>query len=111
MNLKSTILENGATVIDCQLENLDASNVRRFRDAIQPLLKDQTKIVLNMSQLKFVDSSGLGALISCLRDLNGRDGDLKLCEMTRSVRALFELMRMHRVFSIFETQDEAVASF
>ncbi len=111
MNLKSDILENGVTVIDCQLENLDASNVRRFRDTIQPLLKDQTKVVLNMSQLKFVDSSGLGALISCLRDLNGREGDLKLCEMTRSVRALFELMRMHRVFSIFETQDEAVASF
>ncbi|MEN9384689.1 MAG: hypothetical protein RL323_1832 [Pseudomonadota bacterium] len=111
MNLSSSIVGNGVIVIDCQMENLDASNVRSFRDAIQPLMKDQTRVVVNMSQMKFVDSSGLGALISCLREVNGRKGDLKLCSMTRSVRALFELMRMHRVFAIFETQEEAVASF
>ncbi|MFM2263418.1 MAG: hypothetical protein RI959_2094, partial [Pseudomonadota bacterium] len=78
MNLSSSIVGNGVIVIDCQMENLDASNVRSFRDAIQPLMKDQTRVVVNMSQMKFVDSSGLGALISCLREVNGRKGDLKL---------------------------------
>lgn len=111
MNLISTTLEKGIIVIDCQIENLDASNVKSFRDRIQPLIANQNRVVINMSHLKFVDSSGLGALVSCLRIVKGNQGELKLCAMTRSVRALFELMRMHRVFGIFETQNEAVESF
>ena len=111
MNLSSSTVEQGVVVIDCPLENLDASNVKSFRDAIKPLITGQTRVVINMSQMKFVDSSGLGALISCLRDVTGEKGQLKLCAMTRSVRALFELMRMNRVFDIFESQEEAVKSF
>jgi anti-sigma B factor antagonist len=98
-------------VIQAQEDNLDASNVRAFRDGMHELIKDKTRVVLDMSNLKFVDSSGLGALISCLRDMNGRKGDFRLSNMSRSVLALFELMRMHRVFSIHETVDGAVASF
>jgi anti-sigma B factor antagonist len=98
-------------VIQVKEDNLDASNVRAFRDGMQALIKDKTRVVLDMSHLKFVDSSGLGALISCLRDTNGRKGDFRLSNMSRSVLALFELMRMHRVFSIHETAEGAVASF
>jgi anti-sigma B factor antagonist len=58
-----------------------------------------------------VDSSGLGAFISCLRKLNGKGGDLKLCGMSKQVRAVFELVRMHRIFEIFGTTDEAVHAF
>jgi anti-sigma B factor antagonist len=98
-------------VIQIQEDNLDASNVRDFREGMQKLIKDKTRVVLDMSSLKFVDSSGLGALISCLRETNGRKGDFRLSNMSRSVLALFELMRMHRVFSIHETAEGAVASF
>ena len=75
------------------------------------LMQDRARVVLDMAGVKFVDSSGLGALISCLRQANGRKGDLRLCEMSRTVRALFELMRMHRVFNIHDTRADAVASF
>lgn len=98
-------------VIELREDNLDASNVREFRDAMQSLMKDHTRVVLDMSGVRFVDSSGLGALISCLRHVNGRKGDLHLCELSRTVRALFELMRMHRVFHIHEHRAEAVAAF
>lgn len=111
MNLNSNTVAQGVVVIDCPIENLDASNVKTFRESIKPLISGQSRVVLNMSQMKFVDSSGLGALISCLREVNEQKGQLKLCAMTRSVRALFELMRMNRVFDIFETQDEAISSF
>jgi anti-sigma B factor antagonist len=92
-------------------DNLDASNVRDFREEIQSIIKNQTKVVLDMSKMKFVDSSGLGALISCLRDTNGRKGDFRLGAMSRPVLALFELMRMHRVFSIHDSVEGAVSSF
>ena len=98
-------------VVQYQEVNLDASNVRDFRESVRSVIKNQTKVVLDMSKTKFVDSSGLGALISCLRDTNGRKGDFRLCAMSRSVLALFELMRMHRVFSIYDTVDGAVNSF
>jgi len=111
MKINSRTLENGVTVIDCLEENLDASNVRSFRESMQVLMKDKSQVVLNMSQMKFVDSSGLGAMISCLREANSNKGDFKLCAMNRSVRALFELMRLHRVFSMFESEEDAVASF
>lgn len=111
MELKQRTEGDGVIVIECLAENLDASNVRVFRESIQKLLENQLRVVLDMSSLKFVDSSGLGALVSCLRDIHGRKGELYLCSMTRTVRALFELMRMHRVFEIFESVDEAVAAF
>lgn len=111
MELHNRKDENDVLIIEIQEENLDASNVRDFRASMQDLIKDNSRVVLNMERLKFVDSSGLGALIACLRELNARKGDLRLSNMTRSVLALFELMRMHRVFSIHETTQGATASF
>lgn len=111
MKLNDSLRADGVLVIECHESNLDASNVRDFRAAMQGLMREQACIVLDMSRLKFVDSSGLGALIACLRDANSRMGDFRLAAMTASVRALFELMRMHRVFSIHESVDVAAASF
>ena len=111
MELLNQTQGDDVLVIQIQEDNLDASNVRAFREAMQALIKDKTRVVLDISHLKFVDSSGLGALISCLRLLNSGRGDFKLCAMSTTVRALFELMRMHRVFNIHDTRQEAVNSF
>ena len=111
MELKGIMEENDVLVIELREDNLDASNVREFKDAVQAVMHERTKVVLDMSGVKFVDSSGLGALISCLRQLNARRGDFKLCAMSTTVRALFELMRMHRVFNIHETRQEAIKSY
>jgi anti-sigma B factor antagonist len=111
MELTGRIEGTDVLVIELREDNLDASNVRDFRDAVQSLMGERTRVVLDMASVKFVDSSGLGALISCLRQVNGRRGDFRLCEMSRTVRALFELMRMHRVFNIHDTRADAVASF
>lgn len=111
MDLKSSVEDNNTLVIELRTDNLDASNVREFKDAVQALIHEQNRVVLDMSAVKFVDSSGLGALISCLRLLNTRRGDFKLCAMSKPVRALFELMRMHRVFNIYDARTEAVKSF
>jgi anti-sigma B factor antagonist len=111
MELTTQTQGDDILVIQYQEDNLDASNVRDFRESVQNLIKSHTKVVLDMSKMKFVDSSGLGALISCLRDTNARKGDFRLSAMPRSVLALFELMRMHRVFSIHDNVDGAVSSF
>jgi anti-sigma B factor antagonist len=93
------------------VEELDASNAGDFRRDIAPVLDAHSRLVLDLSRLRFVDSSGLGAFISCLRKLNAAGGDLKLCGMSKPVRAVFELVRMHRVFDIFDTPEDAVRAF
>jgi anti-sigma B factor antagonist len=99
------------TVVVVPVEELDAGNAGEFKRDIAPLLDANTRFVLDLSRLRFVDSSGLGAFISCLRKLNARGGDLKLCGMSKPVRAVFELVRMHRVFDIVTTREEAVRAF
>lgn len=110
MKLQRSI-EGNVLVIELQVDTLDASNVTEFKETVQPSFSEHSQVVLDLSVVKFVDSSGLGALISCLRILNSRNGDFKLSNMSNSVRALFELMRMHRVFHIYESRQEAVKSF
>ncbi|HZT33967.1 MAG TPA: STAS domain-containing protein [Bryobacteraceae bacterium] len=107
----STEKTGGVVTVTLAGETLDAGNSKEFKAEVAAFLTPQAKVVFDMSRLRFVDSSGLGAILSCLRQLNGVGGDLKLCAMTKPVRALFELVRMHRVFEIFNTREEAIRSF
>ena len=92
-------------------EELDASNTPEFKKEVESVLEANRKVVFDLGQLQFVDSSGCGAILSCLRHTNERGGDLKLCNVTKPVRALFELIRMHRIFEIHNSRDEAVEAF
>jgi anti-sigma B factor antagonist len=98
-------------VVEIPVEELDASNTGELKHDIAPVLEANSKLVLDLSRLRFVDSSGLGAILSCLRQLSGKGGDLKLCGMQEQVRAVFELVRMHRIFDIYGTREEAVRAF
>jgi len=92
-------------------EALDASNAQEFKRDIAPVLEANAKVVFDLSQLQFVDSSGCGALLSCLRKLNAEGGDLKLCGVPKPVRAVLELIRLDRILKIFDTREEAIGAF
>lgn len=92
-------------------ESLHAGTVDVFRSEIEPLFVDHSRLVLDMSGLDFVDSSGLGALITCMNRANAHGGDLKLYGMKDTVYALFEMVRMDRQFDIFKTKEEAIRAF
>ena len=100
---------DGAQILALQASKLDMSNAAEFKRAIAPHLKAGDRIVIDMTAVDFVDSSGLGAIISCLRDLSARGGDLALCAVQRRVNALFSLVRLQRIVGIFDTADEALA--
>jgi len=110
MNLMTEKVGN-VTIVVLPGEQLDASNAKEFKRDVAPLLEPQGKVVFDPAELRFVDSSGLGAFLSSLRQLNATGGNLKLCGMTQPVRALFELVRMHKIFDICVTRDEAIGSF
>jgi anti-sigma B factor antagonist len=108
MNLSVSHPASKVALVSFQNDALDASNVKAFREAMTPVVLGHAFVLLDMSGLKFVDSSGLGALLSCLRNMNNKSGELRLFGLTASVMALFELVRMHRIFAIYNTREEAL---
>ena len=90
------------------VDELDASNAGELKRDIAPVLQANMKVVLDLSHVRFMDSSGLGAMLSCLRQINAKKGDLNLCGMTRQVRSAFELVRLHRIFDIYPSRADAV---
>jgi anti-sigma B factor antagonist len=83
-----------------------------FRDAMNRLIrKGQIKVVLNLDQVDYIDSSGLGMLVSRYIRLSKHDGQLKLCNLhPRSFRVL-DITKLLTVFETYESEDAAVQSF
>jgi anti-sigma B factor antagonist len=103
------VVENGIAVIAFTRDSLDASNTKTFKDDMQPVLEQYGRILLDLEALQFVDSSGLGAMLSCLRAMHDKGGHLALCGMSKPVRTLFELVRMYRIFDIYASRAEALS--
>lgn len=102
---------NDIAVVAMPVAELDAANTAEFKRDMAPVIDAHAKVVLDLTKLIFIDSSGLGAFISCLRKLNVKHGDLKLCGVSKQVRSIFELARMHRMLDIYGTREEAVRAF
>lgn len=107
----SSIDSGTVKVVLIEADTLDASSSKAFKAAMAPFIANNAQVVLDLSRLKFVDSSGLGAMLSSLRQLNAAGGDLRLCGMNKQIRALFQLVRMHRVFEIHNSPEEAARSW
>lgn len=92
-------------------ERLDAASVQDFREACSQALAgdDVHGLVLDFSETKFVDSIGLGALVSLLKTCNRQNIGLALATFTPQVRQIFDLTRLYRLFEIFETVEQAEA--
>jgi anti-sigma B factor antagonist len=100
--------EEGVVIVDLLTDRLDASIASNFRYKLIEIIKDGNKlIILNLANVEFVDSSGLGAIVSGLKTL-GQEGDLILCCINEMIMSMFRLTRMDRVFKIFKTEREAI---
>ena len=106
----STEQVGSVTVATPQGEYLIASNVEDFRRDVSPIVESRAKVIFDMSHLQFIDSSGIGAILSCLRRLSAAGGDLKLFGLTKPVKAVFQITRMHRIFDSFDSREEALAA-
>ena len=91
---------------------LDAASAKEIKSKINELVKkERTKIVMDLSEINFIDSTGLGCMVSCLRTVSKKGGDIKITGLQAQVRAIFELTRLHRIFQIFDDTDAAIKSF
>ena len=93
---------------------LTAANVDTFREQLaswQAVEPDVTNYVVDLSQVDFMDSAGLGTLIAVLKRITERGGDMKIACLQKKPRMVFEITRAYKVFEIYDSVDEALRKF
>ena len=111
MNFK-TETQGEVVVIFVREERLDAHNSDELKVEMQRLFAEGNKnILVDLRDVRFIDSSGLGALVSGFKNAISHQGNLKLSTLQPQVKSMFELTRLHRVFEIFASSAEALESY
>lgn len=106
MRIKTEIFQ-GVFVATCDGTRLDASFAQVFFNSMRSAIeKGHTDIILDLSSVKFVDSTGLGAIVRCLKEINNR-GHLVLCGVNESVLSLLKMTHLDAVFLRAETRETA----
>jgi anti-sigma B factor antagonist len=109
MDLLAVDRERGVTVIAPTAKRLDASVAPAFKQAVVALIEQgDTRLVLDLGGVAFLDSSGLGAMVSILKAMGSR-GTVAICNVQGAAHSLFQLTRMDKVFTLLPTREDAVA--
>jgi anti-sigma B factor antagonist len=83
-----------------------------LRDALRELAgKGQKKILLNLGEVSYIDSSGIGELVSGFTSVTNSGGQLKLLNLTKRVKDLLQITKLYTVFDVHESEASAVRSF
>lgn len=92
-------------------ERLDAHNSGELKTEMNRLFEGgSSHLVIDLQEVRFIDSSGLGVLVSGFKNAATRHGSIKLSGLQTQVKSMFELTRLHRVFDIYQTADDALES-
>ncbi len=90
---------------------LDLNSSSKLKEQIKGYLSEGTiKLVLDMNDVDFINSSGLGTLVSILKDVRMVKGRLVLCNLAQYVQEIFEITQLSHIFDMYSTEEEAAAS-
>ena len=106
--------QHGATVVKPADHRIDIEVAGELRTALLDLIDGgRRNLVVDLGEVSFIDSSGLGALVSALKRLRTceRDGDIRLANVQAPVVTLLEIIRLHRVFTSYQSVEDAARSF
>ena len=113
MSMKLTTREvSGVTIVDLSGKITLGEGGLTLRDEVRKLLAaGQKKIVLNLGEVNYIDSSGLGELVSAYTAVKNTGGELKLLNLTSKVRDLLVITKLVTVFDVKDDEAAAVAAF
>ncbi|MBK9578664.1 MAG: STAS domain-containing protein [Fibrobacterota bacterium] len=87
-----------------QIKGADSNE---FRAVVKRFLEaGESDLVINLEQVGFIDSSGVGMLIHCLHEVRAHHGDLRLVKLTEDIHDLFEMVAIDRLFTIYPSEEE-----
>lgn len=102
---------NDIQILDVNGE-IDLYNAPEIKDLINKLIEEKKySVIINLDRVSYIDSSGIGALISSLSNLKKYQGGLKIINVSGSVRKVFELTKLTSFFEIYDNEQDAIAAF
>jgi anti-sigma B factor antagonist len=113
VSVKLTMRQVGdVTVIDAAGRITLGEGSSTFRDTLRDLMgKGQKKLLLNLADVTYIDSSGIGELVSGFTTVTNQGGRLKLLRLTKRVKDLLQITKLYTVFEVYDDEAEAVRSF
>ncbi|MFZ3213536.1 MAG: STAS domain-containing protein [Terriglobales bacterium] len=113
MSMKSMTRQvNGITIVDLSGRITLGEGSVVLRDMVRDLVtKGERKILLNLGDVTYIDSSGIGELVSAFTTVRNQGGDLKLLNLTKKVHDLLQITKLYTVFDVKDDEATAVAAF
>ena len=110
-----TLRTSGAVVVAefTKGELKDEREILRVLDKLGDLVEKRNKVqlLLNLSGVTYISSSGLGAIVSLMKKIAAKEGGMKICCLRPDVREVFEVMQLDRIIPVVDTEQEALAQF
>ena len=111
MGFNQTRTQSGVAVVQVEGQ-LIVGNRQELKELVQAALDaGERRILIDFSRTGYIDSSGLGALVSISKKIREAGGELRLSGLNEDLRSLFELTKLDTLFAIAETPQQALASF
>jgi len=108
----STRQVDGVTIVDLSGRITLGEGSVVLRDTVKDLLgKGQKKILLNLGDVSYIDSSGIGELVSAFTSVRNQGGELKLLHLTKKVHDLLQITKLYTVFDVKDDEAGAIAAF
>lgn len=113
MSLKVSVRQVGqVAVIDLSGKITLGEGSGTLRDTVAEVAaKGNKNILLNMADVSYIDSAGLGEMVGSYTSVTNKGGQLKLVNLQTKLKDLMQITKLHTVFHVFEAEDEAIASY
>jgi anti-sigma B factor antagonist len=113
MSMKVAIRQvDGVTILDLSGRITLGEGSITLRDSVRDVLaKGSKKILLNLGQITYIDSSGIGELVSAFTSVKNAGGELKLLNLTQKVHDLLQITKLYTVFDIWDNEASAITAF
>jgi len=113
VNIKSSTRKvNGVTIVDLSGRITLGEGSVVLRDTVKDLVgRGSKKILLNLGDVTYIDSSGIGELVSAFTTVRNQGGELKLLNLTKKVHDLLQITKLYTVFDVRDDEAAAISSF
>ena len=102
---------DGILVVNCDGRIVLGEESAELRDSVRKLLTQNNQVVLNLGGVTYIDSGGLGTLVSLYTTAHNAGGAIKLSNLTQRVGDLLQVTKLLTVFEVFDSEEEAIESF
>ena len=105
-------IEGDVAILSLSGKMMGGPETKELQTHVKGLLNDKlTKVVVDLGKVKWMNSSGLGALMGSLTSMRNADGDLRIANVTEKVKSLLMITQLMTIFKTYESVDRAVASY